>query len=1400
MLIRRRSYRPIVFLALLASLALPVRDSVAVEPDPCSAGSTDPSCATAALNASSCTAIGVHTRGLLPNTTSRSNANSPAGPAHDEKHAVSQDLGFVKASAVNSSCDASGSPLPNAMGSADVAAYAVDLTSLGVPVQVSGDLLRGSASSSTTTGLREATLTSIVAGVAGVPLALNPAAGPNTVVPLGSFGYLALNEQWSSGGDCRRDTNIALRIKINSPSLEIRIGWVSTMACKQSSTVTTQTIPAGTLPPGTSVTDSATVSGAGPTPTGSVTFFLCTPSQVTAAGCPTGTQVGTLKTLGAGGTALSDASSATTGLGEYCWRAEYSGDAFYARSSHTNRTTECFRIERQPVQITSLSQPTGGGVVPGSLVTDTATVTGAGPVPTGSVRFFLCLPPTVTANGGDCGAGGLLKSTKALVGGSATSAPSGDTFAIGTHCWRAEYLGDGYYLPANHTNSTTECFTTVMQAPQIRTDSRPTGPGVAPGTSAVDDVVVSGPSSIPSGTVTFFLCTPAQVTPAGCPSGGTQVGVAKTLSATGTATSDSSTGFVDTKPEGTYCWRVAYAGNAVYVPGVHTNATTECFTVAKKTSAMTTDSTPTGANIPPGTPSTDKATVTGSGPVPSGTVTFYLCRPYEITAAGCPLGGTQAGPAGMLVGGIATSEPSTAYVDTKPEGKYCWRAEYSGDFFYLPVTHTNASTECFTIERQMSTTATTSTPTGGNVPPGTAATDKATVTGGGPVPTGRITFFLCRPVELEHTVCAVGGTQVGAAKTLAGGSATSDPSTGFVDTRPEGTYCWRADYSGDTYYAPSSHSNETTECFTVVRQPSTTATTSTPTGGNVPPGTAATDKATVTGGGPVPTGTVTFFLCKPAEVTATGCPSGGVQVGVSKTLAGGSATSDPSTGFVDTRPEGTYCWRAAYNGDTYYTPSTDTNATTECFTVAKQTAGMSTTSNPTGGGINPGVSASDSATLTGGGPVPTGTLTFFLCKPGESTAGGCTLGTQIGAIKTVTVTGNASSDPTTNTGFVGLFCWRAVYSGDFYYATATHTNGTTECFTTVKQTPAVTTTASPSSVDHPATVTDLATVSPVAPLPTPTGTVRFFVCFPAEVTAAGCPAGGFAWQTLALNGAGQTTSGWPTISTDPPGKYCWRAEYSGDGNYTARTHTNATTECFVLRATPGVTTTASPSSVDHPATVTDLATVSQAAGLPMPTGTVRFFVCFPADVTAAGCPSGGFAWQTLALNGAGQTTSSWPTIASDPPGKYCWRAEYLGDSNYKPTTHTNATTECFILRGFANMSTTSQPQGANSVHVNTTAKDVATVSAAGGLPAPTGQVRFFLCGPTASPASCTTGGVLVGATKTLSGGSATSDNYLANSGVNQWFCWRAEYLGDTNYRPTSHSNSTSECFQVWELV
>src|SRR5207253_2164729 len=136
-------------------------------------------------------------------------------------------------------------------------------------------------------------------------------------------------------------------------------------------------------------------------------------------------------------------------------------------------------------------------------------------------------------------------------------------------------------------------------------------------------------------------------------------------------------------------------------------------------------------------------------------------------------------------------------------------------------------------------------------------------------------------------------------------------------TTAAGKYCWRAEYSGDATYQPSTHTDNAAECFTIAQAPSSTTTQSDPTGINIVPGTSATDTATVTGPAGTPTGTVTFFICDPATVTANGgdCSAGGSQVGVAKTLVSGSVTSDSTTG---TTAIGTYCWRAQYSGDATY--------------------------------------------------------------------------------------------------------------------------------------------------------------------------------------------------------------------------------------------------------------------------------------------------------------------------------------------------------------------------------------------------------------------------------------------------------------------------------------------------
>src|SRR5262249_59572321 len=142
--------------------------------------------------------------------------------------------------------------------------------------------------------------------------------------------------------------------------------------------------------------------------------------------------------------------------------------------------------------------------------------------------------------------------------------------------------------------------------------------------------------------------------------------------------------------------------------------------------------------------------------------------------------------------------------------------------------------ECFNTSRQPSGTTTQASTNSATLVPGTSVTDTATVSGGAgqPTPTGTVAFFLCQPNEVTAGGCVTGGTQIGGAITLANGQAQSAATT---NTSAIGQYCWRAGYSGDSFYIGSSHTNAVSECFSTVKQPSSTATLSSPTRANLTP-------------------------------------------------------------------------------------------------------------------------------------------------------------------------------------------------------------------------------------------------------------------------------------------------------------------------------------------------------------------------------------------------------------------------------------------------------------------------------------------------------------------------------------------------------------------------------------
>ena len=192
------------------------------------------------------------------------------------------------------------------------------------------------------------------------------------------------------------------------------------------------------------------------------------------------------------------------------------------------------------------------------------------------------------------------------------------------------------------------------------------------------------------------------------------------------------------------------------------------------------------------------------------------------------------------------------------------------------------------------------------------------------------------------------------------------------------------------------------------------------------------------GTGPTPTGTVTFFLCAPSEVTSAGCPEGaGTQVGSAVTLGAcdpavtghACATSaDAASLITATTGLGTYCFRAVYDpgSDPNYQGQggSFTSNPGECFTVTG-TAGLSTAQNWV---------PNDTATLTGDANL-NGTLTFTLYDDGTcGTSGGSSVYS-----KSVTVTNAASgstfsTDNTTTVVVVdaneGSYSWKVHYEDD----------------------------------------------------------------------------------------------------------------------------------------------------------------------------------------------------------------------------------------------------------------------------------------------------------------------------------------------------------------------------------
>jgi hypothetical protein len=261
----------------------------------------------------------------------------------------------------------------------------------------------------------------------------------------------------------------------NNKSVTSECGTEAVTIGKDSPTIATVASQGG--PVGVQIHDTAQVSG-GDNPTGTVTFFLYSPSNATCANAddaPGFVQTVTVP-LGADGSASGAATPFTTNaVGTYHWIASYSGDA--NNGGATSRCSdEAVVVTKDGTTISTT--PTAGGVT-GTKISDVAKVAG-GTSATGTVTFNLYAPTDPTCSGTP-----IYTSAAALgTGGTASSGVFTATANAGTYNWIATYGGD-----ANNAGVSGTCG----QEPVVIVDGGVQGITTSvPGTGSAESILEIG--------------------------------------------------------------------------------------------------------------------------------------------------------------------------------------------------------------------------------------------------------------------------------------------------------------------------------------------------------------------------------------------------------------------------------------------------------------------------------------------------------------------------------------------------------------------------------------------------------------------------------------------------------------------------------------------------------------------------------------------------------------------------------------------------------------------------------------------------------------------------------------------------------------------------------------------
>jgi hypothetical protein len=310
-------------------------------------------------------------------------------------------------------------------------------------------------------------------------------------------------------------------------------------------------------------------------------------------------------------------------------------------------------------------------------------------------------------------------------------------------------------------------------------------------------------------------------------------------------------------------------------------------------------------------------------------------------------------------------------------------------------------------------------------------------------------------------------------------------------------------------------------------------------------------------------------------------------------------------------------------------------------------------------------------------------------------------------------------------------------------------------------------------------VADSAVVAVQGGTATPAGSVAFSLC---KVDAPGlCTSGGTSVGSTNLSGVSYpVTVQSPTAYVTSAGRYCWRAEFTGDsGNGIPGSSDSSATECFTVNPVTPTLSTSAGADVNLGNAVTDSATLGGTATQPANPvinltgtagaaagGTITFKLYGPSD---SGCGDLVYTSATVPVSGNNTYNSPAPQFVPTAQGNYHWVAVYSGSSpNTDGATHNAACTdteEDVTVLTVASSMTTAQ---------RWVPRDSATISAPSGG-ALAGTVSFELYANAicdGSPVYSTTRPVAGASPQTVS--TTDSANQPAAQGSGS-FSWKVSY-------------------------